>query len=416
MDRIIQKKKWPPKKIILTAVGGLFVIFVLYQLLAADHSSRLNVQSERVTISTVRQDKFQEFIPVTGTVIPITTIYLDAVEGGRVETRYLEAGAYVEKGDSILKLVNTDLIMNVMYREAELFAQSNNLRNTRLSMEQNKLQLQAQLVELDYQVKTQKRHYERAQDLIAKQLISQQEFEEARDNYDYLVKSRELTLASHKQDSLFREIQVKQLESSLERMQENLTLVHEHMDNLTLRAPITGQLTSLNAEIGESKHQGERLGQIDVLDGFKIRAQVDEHYIARIAPGQTGEFTFANTDYKLTIKKIFPEVIDGRFEVDMEFTGQEPDAIRRGQTVHIRLALGDLSDALLLATGGFYSSTGGQWVYVVDPDGNTARRREIRIGRQNTKDYEVLSGLEPGEKVITSSYDTYGDIDVLVLK
>ncbi len=416
MDRVIQKKKWPPKKIAMTAAGGVFIIFVLYQLLFSDHSSRLNVQAERITISTVRQDKFQEFIPVTGTVIPITTIYLDAIEGGRVETKFLEAGTFVQKGDSILQLTNTDLIMDIMYREAELFAQSNNLRNTRLSMEEKRLSLQAQLLELDYSLKMQKRAFDRAQELLDKKLISDKEFEEARDNYEYLAKKRELTLASHKQDSLYRESQVLQLEASLNRMEDNLDLVKQNMENLTLRAPITGNLTSLNAEIGESKTRGERLGQIDVLDGFKIRVQVDEHYIARISPGQTGEFTFAGKDHKLVIKKIYPEVLEGRFEVDMEFVGAEPEGIRRGQTVHIRLALGDLSEALLLATGGFYSSTGGQWVYVVDDDGSTARKRDIRIGRQNTRDYEVLEGLEPGENVITSSYETFGDIDVLVLK
>ncbi len=416
MDRVIQKKKWPPKKIAMTAAGGVFIIFVLYQLLFSDHSSRLNVQAERITISTVKQDKFQEFIPVTGTVIPITTIYLDAIEGGRVETKFLEAGTFVQKGDSILQLTNTDLIMDIMYREAELFAQSNNLRNTRLSMEEKRLSLQAQLLELDYSLRMQRRTYDRAQELLDKKLISDKEYEEARDNYEYLAKKRELTLASHKQDSLYREAQVLQLEASLKRMEDNLDLVKQNMENLTLRAPITGNLTSLNAEIGESKTRGERLGQIDVLDGFKIRVQVDEHYIARISPGQTGEFTFAGKDHKLVIKKIYPEVLEGRFEVDMEFVGAEPEGIRRGQTVHIRLALGDLSEALLLATGGFYSSTGGQWVYVVDDDGSTARKRDIRIGRQNTRDYEVLEGLEPGENVITSSYETFGDIDVLVLK
>ncbi|MBN2412939.1 efflux RND transporter periplasmic adaptor subunit [candidate division KSB1 bacterium] len=416
MDKIIEKKKWPPKKIVLLSLSGVFVIFILYNLILADHSSKLNVETERLTVSTVTRDVFQEFIPVTGTVIPIKTVYLDAIEGGRVEKRYLEAGTFVQKGDSILTLANTDLVMNIMYREAELFEQSNNLRNTRLAMEQHRLNLQAQLIELNYEIRQQKRNYERSQELVERKLISLKEFEEARDRYDYLVNKREITLETHKQDSLYRIAQVEQLEASLHRMQDNLEIVRKNMENLTLKAPITGQLTSLNAEIGESKSRGERLGQIDVLDGFKIRVQVDEHYIARIQPGQTGEFNFAGDTYKLIIKKIFPEVKEGRFEVDMEFTDGEPEGIRRGQTTHIRLALGDLSEAILLATGGFYSSTGGQWVYVVDENGNTARKRQIRIGRQNTQNYEILEGLNPGERVITSSYDNYGDIDVLVMK
>ena len=417
MDKIIEKKKWPPKKIVLLSVSGVFVIFVLYSLILGDHSSKLNVEKERLTVSTVSKDVFQEFIPVTGTVIPIKTVYLDAIEGGRVEKRYLEAGTFVEKGDSILTLVNTDLVMNIMYREAELFEQSNNLRNTRLAMEQHRLNLQAQLIELNYEIRQQKRNYDRSQELVERKLISLKDFEDTRDRYDYLVNKREITLETHKQDSLYRIAQVEQLEMSLHRMQDNLEIVRKNMENLTLKAPITGQLTSLNAEIGESKIRGERLGQIDVLDGFKIRVQVDEHYIARIQLGQTGEFNFAGDTYKLVIKKIYPEVIEGRFEVDMEFVdGEEPEGIRRGQTTHIRLALGDLSEALLLATGGFYSSTGGQWVYVVDENGKTARKRKIRIGRQNTQNYEILEGLNPGEKVITSSYDNYGDIDVLVMK
>ncbi|HPG39605.1 MAG TPA: HlyD family efflux transporter periplasmic adaptor subunit [bacterium] len=416
MDRIIQKKKWPPRKIVLFSVSGVLVILVLYNLILGDHRSKLNVESERITISEVTRDVFQEFIPVTGTVIPITTVYLDAIEGGRVEKKYLEAGTFVKKGDSILTLANTDLLMNIMYREAELFEQSNNLRNTRLAMDQHRLDLKAQLISLDYEIKQQKRAWERAQELYERKLISLKEYEDVRDKYEYLQSKSEITLQTHKQDSLFRIVQIEQLESSLARMQDNLKIVRKNMQDLTLKAPITGQLTSLNAEIGESKNRGERLGQIDVLDGFKIRVQVDEHYIARIQLGQTGEFTFAGQTCKLLIKKIFPEVIEGRFEVDMEFAEKEPDGIRRGQTVHIRLALGDLSEALLLATGGFFNSTGGQWVYVVDDNGKAAHKRNIRIGRQNTQNYEVLEGLKPGEKVITSSYDNYGDIEVLLLK
>jgi len=416
MDRKIKKKIWTFKRIAILTAGVAALVFVVYYIAFGDHSSKLNVRTERITISTVRKDLFQEFIPVTGNVIPIKTIYLDAIEGGIVEKRFLEAGTYVKKGDQILKLQNTNLLLDIMYREAELFQQSNNLRNTRLAMEQNLLQLRAQLLDLDYQTRQQKRSFERYEELNAKNLVSQQEFEDVRDRYDYLVKNRALTLMSHKQDSLFRISQIQQIESGLERMKNNLEIASQNLDNLTLKAPISGNLTSLNAEIGESKNRGERLGQIDVLDGFKVRVRIDEHYIARIDIGQQGKFTFSGKDYVLSITKVYPEVLNGRFEVDMEFQDQEPEGIRRGQTLHIRLELGNLSEATLLAAGGFYQKTGGQWIYIVDESGEFAYKRDIRLGRQNPEAYEVLEGLTPGEKVITSSYDSYGDVDKLILK
>jgi HlyD family secretion protein len=414
MDRLIPKKKWPPKKIIQISMVALFVLSIIWFTVFGDHSSKLNVQDEKITISLVTKGLFQEYIPVTGNVIPIQTIYLDAIEGGRVDTLYLEAGTFVKKGDKILRLTNTDLLLDIMYREAELFQQSNNLRNTRLAMEQSRLSLLGQLAELEYQNKIGKRLFDRKSELYQKNLISQEEFELARDEYDYLARKEELTLESQKQDSLFRLIQIQQLEESLERMQANLRLVKQNVENLTLRAPITGQLTSLNAEIGESKSRGQRLGQIDVLEGFKIRVGIDEHYISRIQPGQTGDFKLADHDYHLVIKKIYPEVLEGRFEVDMYFDEKEPEGIRRGQTLHIRLQLGDLSEAVLLPTGGFFQKTGGQWVYIVEASGKTAIKRKIKLGRQNTEAYEVLDGLAPGDKVVTSSYDNFGDMDKLI--
>ncbi len=416
MDRKIEKRRWTPKKIAWISLAVIIVAAVGYAIIFADHSSKLNVKTERITISEVKRAPFQEFIPVTGTVIPIKTIYLDAIEGGRVEKIFLEAGSFIKKDDEILKLANTNLLLDIMYREAELFQQSNNLRNTRLAMEQNRLALRAQLIDLDYRKKKQKRLFERSEELLKQNLIPPQEFEEVRDDYEYLKKSRELTLQSHKQDSLYREMQISQLEASLLRMEKNLDIVKQNVENLTLKAPISGHLTSLNAEIGESKSRGQRLGQIDVLDGFKVRVNIDEHYIARINMGQKGEFTFANEKYVMTIQKVYPEVINGRFEVDMVFDGTEPESIRRGQTVHIRLELGDLSEAILLARGGFYQKTGGQWVYVLDNSGDFAVKRKIRLGRQNPESFEVLEGLEPGESVITSSYDNYGDIDKLIMK
>ncbi len=416
MDRIIEKKKWPPKKIAIFAGLALVFFMLVYTFLFGDNSSKLNVESERVTISTVSKGPFQEFIPVTGSVVPIKTVYLDAVEGGRVETRFIEEGSLVAKGDPILKLDNTNLQLDIMYREAELFQQINNLRNTRLEMERTRLDLQGQLLDLNYQIQKQNRLYKRSQELHQKNLISDEEFEQARDEYNYLVQHRALTLESHKQDSLFRQTQIKQLETSVNRMQANLEIVKQKLDNLVIKAPITGQLTSLTAEIGESKSPGERLGQIDVLDSFKVRVDVDEFYIARVEVGKKGAFDFAGKTYHLVIRKIYPEVSNGRFGVDMYFDGDVPQGIRRGQTLHIRLALGDLSEAVLLARGGFYQKTGGQWVYKVNKSGDYATKTAIKLGRQNPNYFEVLEGLTPGDKVITSSYDTFGDNDKLVLK
>ncbi len=416
MDRKLEKKRWTPVRIAYLAGGSALAILAMYMVVFASRDSKLNVKTERITISEVKKGQFQEFIAVTGNVVPVKTHYLDAVEGGRVEVKYLEAGSFVKKGDPILKLTNTNLLLDIMYREAELFQQSNNLRNTKLDMARNSLEMRRQLLEIKREVKKQKRINESNVILAGKQLISSREFEEGKDHLDYLLKSLELTVEMHKQDSLFRENQIGQLEISLSRMEDNLKIVKQNLEDLIIKAPESGHLTALNAEIGESKNRGERLGQIDILDGFKVRVPIDEHYIARINEGQKGSFSLSEKTYRLVIDKVFPEVLNGRFEVDMTFDGREPEDIRRGQTLRIRLELGDLSEALLLPTGGFYQKTGGRWVYVLDDSGKTARKREIQLGRENTMFYELLGGLEPGEMVITSSYDNFGDVDRLILK
>ncbi len=416
MDRKIEKKKWPPKKIASLAAVGLFVILVLYVFLFRLSKSTLNVKTERITISTVTRGPFQEFIPIMGNVLPINTFYLNAVEGGRVEEIYLEAGTLVKEGDGILRLANTNLLLDIMWREAELFQQSNNLRNTRLSMEQYRLRLNQDLAEINNQLRQQKRTYERYEELVKDNLISKHEYELAKDQYEYLIKKKELTIESQRNDLEFRLGQIGALEASLKRMQDNLEIVKQKQDNLTIRAPVSGHLTALNAEIGQSKSPGQPLGQIDVLEGFRVRAAIDEHYIARIETGRTGEFDFAGKSYGLVVKKIYPEVIDGRFEVDMEFVDGGPEEITRGQTLHIRLELGDISEAILLPRGGFYQTTGGNWAYVVDESENVATKRKIRLGRQNPQVFEVLEGLGPGDRVITSSYESFGNMDRLVLK
>jgi len=416
MDRKIEKKKWTPKKIALIAAGGIFIFFTLYSFILSDSGSRLNVEKDRITISTVEQGEFLEFIPVSGSVIPIRTIYLDAVEGGRIQKIHIEDGSFVEEGDTILTLTNNTLQLDVFNREAQILEQINNLQNTRLSLQQERLRLRDQVLNYEFQMKNRRRVYNQNKELWNKNLISQQEYLDSREAYEQSERQLDLVSETMRLDSLATENQLRHIESSLERMMTNLELVQRSLDYLIVTAPVSGQLTSLNAEVGESKVRGERLGQIDILEGFRVRASIDEHYIARINIGQRGEFDFAGQTYTLEITRVYPQVREGRFEVDMEFVDDEPANIRRGQTLRIRLALGALEEATLLARGGFFQRTGGQWVYVVSSSGDQAIKRNIRLGRQNPQYFEVIEGLEPGERVITSSYDGFGDIDRLMLR
>jgi HlyD family secretion protein len=416
VDRIIQKRRWTPKRIAWVAGGAVLSFVLVYALLSVGGSSTLRLEASKLTVSEVVSGEFQEFIAVSGTIVPIKTFYLDATQGGTVTQVFLEEGSFVNAGDSILQLDNTDLHLDIMYREAQLFEQMNNLRNTRLLMEQNTLMLRGDLLEIDRQIGESKRKYQQCVKLKEKGLISENEFEQAKEEHDYWIDKRELTVETQRQDSTLRAIQIKQLEASISRMQANMEIIKQKLENLVVKAPIAGHLTSLDAEVGQLKAAGTRLGQIDVLEGFKINADIDEYYISRISAGQTGEVRIAGQTYQVTSSKVYPEVKDGRFRVDLEFSGEEPEGMRRGQTVQIRLALGELSQAVMLARGGFYNDTGGNWAYVLDESGKFATKRKIRLGRYNTQVYEVLDGLEPGEKVITSSYDNFGDFDRLTFK
>ena len=419
MDRKIEKKKWTLKRIAGLAAAGLFVCFSVYGFWKDSGVSRLNVETEKLTVSRVERGPFVEFIPVRGTVLPGLTVYLDALEGGRVEEVLVEEGSMVEKGDALLKLVNEDLQLQVMNQEAPLEEQLERLRRTRLEVEQQQLQSRQGLLTIEFQLQQKRRKYEKYGSLSEKDLVAvmpRADFEQMRDDYEYHVRLREIRLETHRQDSVLARMQIEQLEAAVERTQRNVEIVRRRLDALVLRAPVAGQLTVLDAEIGESKGRGQRLGQVDVLDRFKVRAAIDEYYIARIEKGQRGNFDLAGQTYGLVIDKVYPEVRDGRFEIDLEFAGEPPVGIRRGQTLQIRLELGDLEEALLLARGGFYQKTGGNWVYALTGDGERAVKRTVRIGRQNSQVFEVLEGLEPGEQVITSSYDNFGDMDELVLK
>ncbi len=413
MDRKIEKKKWTKRRIVYASSIAVFIVFVLYVFVFSDQSAKLNVETEKITISTVEYEPFQEFIPITGTVQPIQTFFLDVSEGGRVVKKFVQDGAFVKAGQPIIKLDNAQLTLNIMYNEAQLFQQINSLRSTRLSMEQNRLNLQSQLLEIEYDLIDRKRIYENNKILFEKNLISKFEFDRSKEQFELSKKKKDLTLESFTQDSLFRVQQILQLETSVEQMQNNLNLTKAQLENLTVKAPINGQISALTSEIGESISQGENLGQIDVIDSFKVRASIDEHYIARVNPGQFGEFNFNGKDYKIQIKTIYPQVTNGRFEVDMHFTAKQPEGIRRGQTLHIKLNLSEQKEAVTVARGGFYQSTGGQWVFVVN--GSSAVKRNIKLGQQNSQVFEVIEGLKPGEKVITSSYDNYGDVEKLIL-
>ena len=416
MDRPLEKKYWTIKRIGIIGIPAALVLFVLISIVFGDRRSALNVQKERITISNVAGGLFQDYIPVTGEVLPIETFFLDVVDGGKVIHKFVEEGAYLKVGDPIIKLENISLALGTIYNQTQVVQQENNLRTYKLALEQNKLSLQTQILNLNLQIQNQKRIYELNKKLYEKNLIPQNDFESSRDQYDYLVKSRDLSLQSYSLDSLSREGQIKQLEVTVKQFQNNMKLIEDQFSNLTVRAPINGQLTALHAEIGKSIAPGQNIGQIDDTTAFKVRVDIDEHYIARVHEGQTGEWILDDHLYKLKIKKVYVQVTSGRFQADMNFIGDAPQGIRRGQTVHIKLELGGLTSAILIETGGFYSTTGGQWIFVVDNSGAFALKRNIKIGRQNPQYYEVLEGLRAGEKVVTSSYENFGDVEKLVLQ
>jgi HlyD family secretion protein len=414
MDRVIVRRRWTRKRIIVLGVGA--VLLVLAGRYLAFHSGQIRIDHTRVVISEVRRGRFLESIPVTGTVAPMRSVYLDAIEGGRVETIHIDAGAEVEKGDKILTLSNTILLSEVMYREADLLQQANNLRNTRLDMEQRRLAIRTEILDLELRLRDQRRKYRSALELKKRELIPENELARVQDEYEYLNKRHDLIIESGRRDSLFRATQVDQLEASLERMEDNLELMRNRLETLTIRAPVSGLLSSLSAEVGQNKALGDRLGQIDVAEGFKIGASVDEHYLPQVATAQEADFTLSGQVYQSVVSKVYPEVAGGRFQLDLEFVGATPPGVRRGQTVHMRLNLSAAAEAVLLDRGSFYEVSGGWWVYVVDESGDFAVKRPVKLGRRNPDVFEVLEGLTPGEKVITSSYRGFGNYEKLVFK
>ncbi len=416
-DRRIKKKTFTPRRIALGAGALLLVLLLGYGLWqVSTGGQRLSVERARLTVSTVREAPFQEFIAVTGTAVPEQTVYLEAVEGGRIEAVLVRSGAMVEEGDPLLRLSNSDLQLRLLNNEARLAEQVSNLQQMRFQIEQNRLRLRQQMTEMDYNVTRLRRQHQRNEQLYEKGLIAEAEYERTRDELQYLLERQSLTQRAYRQDSLAQAVRLQQMEASVQNMRQGFAALQRSLQNLTVRAPIGGQLTAFDAEVGEIVGAGTRFGQIDVLDSFKVQAQIDEFYIARVHPGQTAATEpIGGERYALTVLRVYPEVTDGRFRGDLEFTGAAPEDLRRGQSIRLRLELGSPEQAVLLARGGFYQSTGGNWAYVLAEGDGEAVRQPVQLGRQNPEHFEVLGGLEPGDEVVTSSYETFGEADVLVL-
>jgi HlyD family secretion protein len=416
VDRVIKKKKWPAKRILTVAGIAALVLLAFGSYYFTSGKSRLNQEIDRLTISTVTKGPFQETIPVNGVVMPLTSIYLDATEGGRVEEKYVEDGTMMKKGQPILKLSNTNLELNLAGQETNVFTQLSQMQLARINAQQNTVSKLTQMADVESSFKEAERIYNLDKQLYAQKAIGSQEFKQAENNYNYYLEKQELAREILKQDTVSTKQQEEQDKQSYEHAKSGLAIMRQKVGDLVLRSPIDGQLTSLDAEVGQSKKEGDRLGQIDVLSGFKVRVDVDEHYISRIYSGLKGRFSFADSNYELKIFKVFTQVTSGHFQVDMQFVGSVPRGIRRGQTLQILLALSEERQSVLVPRGGFWNQTGGNWIFKVSDDGKTAFRTDISLGNQNQEYYEVLQGLKPGDKVVTSSYENYGNIQELILK
>ena len=409
MDKKIEKKKGIKPKHIYYSLGVILFIFLIYKAFLTGNISTYSVDINRLRIAKVENNVFYDYITVTGNVEPSATIYLDAMEGGRVEERIAEEGAILKKGDIILRLSNSDLNLSILNSEAQLAEKNNFLRNTMVVLEQEKIHIQRELLNLKYEIKRKKRAYEQNSALIKDKLISEEEYILSKDNYEFAKSSYNLYLQRQKQDSLYRNIQITQMKGNLKNMDLNLQLVRKRKENLNVTAPIDGQLTVLDAEIGQSIPKNSRIGQIDILNSYKVVAQIDEHYIDKVKKGLFAIMERNGKEFKLKIRKVFPDVRNGKFVIEMIFDSEFPKNMRTGQTYYTRLQLGNPEKSLILPRGSFFQETGGQWIFVVSKDGKYAEKRQIKLGRQNPKYYEILEGLETGEKVIISGYSSFGE-------
>ena len=417
MDKPIEKKKGIAllfsKKALPYWFGAMMAAFILW-LIFRDDASTLRINGDTLTVSEVRSGEFNDYIRVSGQVHPMTTIQLSPREAGIVEEIIIEEGSQVRAGDVIIRLSNDDLDLQILNSEANLAEKENTLRNTMIQMEQQKMQLSLDILELRTQVQRKGRALESQKRLFDDGLIGKEEYLRSEEDYTLFCKKLEVTLSRAEQDSVYRSVQIKQMRESLENMKLNMQMIRKRKDNLAVKAPIDGELGLLEVTLGQSIGSGAKIGQINDLGSYKIEAQIDEHYIDRVSAGLTATFERQNETYDAIIRKVYPEVRNGKFQADFKFSGPQPANIRSGQTYYLNLQLGQPEKAILIPRGTFYQKTGGKWIYVVSPEGGKAVKREIRIGRQNPQFYEVLEGLEAGEKVITSGYDNFGDNEVLV--
>ena len=416
MDKPIEKKKGLRKKHIIYIIIGIVMFVLIYMAFFTDRTSTYRVEKDKLIIETVIRDQFNDYITVTGTVEPISTIFLDALEGGRVEEILVEEGSMVKKGDIILRLSNPDLYLNILDSEAQLAEKENFLRNTQVTMEQERIAIKRELINLRYDIERKERTYQQNAELMKDNLISKEEFIRSKEDLDMARSSQELFIERQRADSLFRTVQVETIKANLDNMRKNLTLVRQRMENLNVRATVDGQLGLLVPEIGQSISRGVNMGQINVLTSYKVTAQIDEHYIDRVRTQLTATLDRQGSLFNLVVRRVYPEVRNGTFEIDLIFTDTMPDNIRTGQTYYISLQLGQPKEAVLVPIGGFFQETGGQWIFVLDPAESFATKRNISIGRKNPKYYEVLEGLQPGEKVIISGYESFGKNEKLVFK
>lgn len=416
MDRIIEKKKWTKGRIAAIAAVVLVLFLVVWMLFIRDNRSRLYVDYNQLTVAVVEKGKFQEFIPVDGIVFPRTTIFIDAVQGGIVEEVYVEDGAMLKKGDPILKLANANMELSYMDQETRMYDAINNLANTRISLEQLRYTRQKEIAQLNYEIDRLKTDFRRKEQFFKDKLISVKEYEDALRDYNHSLKQLEITLNLRKLDSISGVSQSNQIASSMQRMNNNLALLKRNMDNMTIKSPVNGKLSSFLVEIGQTKTAGEQLGQIDMMDGIKLRANIDERYISRVFTGQEAECEISGKTYSLEISKIYTNVANGSFQVDLLFKSEEPQGVKRGQTIQLKVKFSGATDALIVRRGGFFQETGGNWIYVLDNEESSAVKRPIKIGRQNTTHYELLEGLEEGDKVIISSYDNFNSREKLIFR
>ncbi|MBE6286236.1 MAG: efflux RND transporter periplasmic adaptor subunit [Bacteroidales bacterium] len=418
MDIKLEKKSgWRAvfsKKSLPYLFGAVIVVLIVW-LLLKENTTTLRVNTATVTVSNVEEGEFNDYVSLSGTVQPMTTMQLSPLESGVVERVVAEEGTTVKAGDVILEMTNKQLSMQILQSEADLAEKQNILRNTLISMEQERLSLRQEMLMLDLEVTRKQRAYEQNKELLNEELVAREVYLQSKEDYELTLSRRSLVRERQKQDSLYRTVQVAQLDENLRSMQLNMQLIRERVDNLKVKAPIDGEVGMLNVVLGQTLSQGSAIGQINDLSAYKVTAMVDEHYIDRVVTGLTASFMRQDNSYDMLLRKVYPEVRDGKFKVDLTFGGELPDNIRTGQTYNLNLQLGQPVEAVYIPRGAFFQKTGGRWIYVVDETGEKAHRREIRIGRQNPRYYEILDGLAPGEKVITSSYDNFGDNEVLIL-